>query len=111
VDYQRFKGVDRRFSIQTNSPKVVIDDYAHHPTEINAVADALEAFYPDQIKLGVFQPHLFSRTLTLQQGLNKPLHALIRCCFWTFILLASCRWKGITSALLIDNDHGATHSW
>jgi len=57
-----FKGVDRRFSIRLQKPVVVIDDYAHHPTEINVMAHAVDQFYPAAKKTAVFQPHLFSRT-------------------------------------------------
>ncbi|MBU3010723.1 UDP-N-acetylmuramate--L-alanine ligase [Polaribacter vadi] len=58
-----FKGVKRRFSykIKTND-FVLIDDYAHHPTEINAVESAVREMYPNEKVLVVFQPHLFSRT-------------------------------------------------
>jgi len=58
-----FTGVKRRFSykIKTND-LVLIDDYAHHPTEINAVVDAVQEMYPNEKVLAVFQPHLFSRT-------------------------------------------------
>ena len=41
---------------------VLIDDYAHHPTEINALFQAVDEMYPEDEKLIVFQPHLFSRT-------------------------------------------------
>jgi UDP-N-acetylmuramate--alanine ligase len=41
---------------------VLIDDYAHHPTEINAVFETLENAYPDEQKSVIFQPHLFTRT-------------------------------------------------
>ncbi len=58
-----FKGVKRRFSFQIRTDKLVyIDDYAHHPTEINAVNQAVRELYPNQKVLAVFQPHLFSRT-------------------------------------------------
>lgn len=58
-----FKGIKRRFSYQIKTEKIVyIDDYAHHPTEINAVFQALSELYPDQKVLAIFQPHLFSRT-------------------------------------------------
>jgi len=58
-----FKGVRRRFSYRIKSENlVVIDDYAHHPSEINAVHQAVTEFYPSQKKLVVFQPHLYSRT-------------------------------------------------
>ena len=58
-----FKGIKRRFSykIKTNN-LVLIDDYAHHPTEINAVVNSVKEMYPSKRVLGVFQPHLFSRT-------------------------------------------------
>ncbi|ALM20614.1 UDP-N-acetylmuramate--alanine ligase [Nonlabens sp. MIC269] len=58
-----FPGVDRRFTYRLNSDELVlIDDYAHHPTEINAVFQAVSELYPDEEKLVVFQPHLYSRT-------------------------------------------------
>ena len=58
-----FKGVKRRFTykIKTND-FVLIDDYAHHPTEINAVENSIREMYPNEKTLVVFQPHLFSRT-------------------------------------------------
>lgn len=58
-----FKGVQRRFSYKIKSEDFVfIDDYAHHPTEINAVYDAVLEMHPNKKTLAVFQPHLFSRT-------------------------------------------------
>ena len=58
-----FKGVQRRFSYKIKTEDVVlIDDYAHHPTEIKAVAQSIREMYPDEKMLAVFQPHLFSRT-------------------------------------------------
>lgn len=58
-----FKGVQRRFSykVKTND-FILIDDYAHHPTEIKAVQESLRELYPNDEVLVVFQPHLFSRT-------------------------------------------------
>lgn len=58
-----FKGIKRRFSYQIKSDNLIlIDDYAHHPTEINAVIESVKEMYPSKKVLGVFQPHLFSRT-------------------------------------------------
>lgn len=58
-----FKGVQRRFSYQIkDSDFVFIDDYAHHPTEIAAVYNAIKEMHPDEEITAVFQPHLFSRT-------------------------------------------------
>lgn len=58
-----FKGVKRRFTYQIKTNELVfIDDYAHHPEEINAVHQAVREMYPNKSVLAVFQPHLFSRT-------------------------------------------------
>lgn len=58
-----FKGIRRRFSYQIRTENLVyIDDYAHHPTEIDAVHQAVRELYPGKKVLAVFQPHLFSRT-------------------------------------------------
>ena len=58
-----YAGVKRRFTYQIKSDDLVfIDDYAHHPEEINAVHQAVREMYPGDKVLAVFQPHLFSRT-------------------------------------------------
>ena len=58
-----FKGVKRRFTYHVrNENKIYIDDYAHHPEEINSVFQAIKEIYPAQDILVAFQPHLFSRT-------------------------------------------------
>ena len=58
-----YKGVKRRFTYQIKTDDFVfIDDYAHHPTEINAVHQAVREMYPNQKVAVVFQPHLYSRT-------------------------------------------------
>ena len=70
---QDFRGVDRRFSVRMQEPAVVIDDYAHHPTEINTMAGAVKQFYPSAKRVAVFQPHLFSRTRDFCQGFAESL--------------------------------------
>ena len=58
-----YKGVKRRFTYQIKTDDFVfIDDYAHHPTELNAVYQAVKEMYPTEKVSVVFQPHLFSRT-------------------------------------------------
>ncbi|WP_339630848.1 UDP-N-acetylmuramate--L-alanine ligase [Bizionia echini] len=58
-----YQGVKRRFSYHIKRDDLVyIDDYAHHPQEINAVHQAVREMYPGKQVLAVFQPHLFSRT-------------------------------------------------
>ena len=58
-----FKGVQRRFSYKIKENDFVfIDDYAHHPTEIDAVYQAISEMHPNKKTTVVFQPHLYSRT-------------------------------------------------
>tara|TARA_R110002072_G_scaffold300571_3_gene478336 strand:- start:9289 stop:10641 length:1353 start_codon:yes stop_codon:yes gene_type:complete len=69
-----FKGVKRRFSYKIKTDNLVlIDDYAHHPEEINAVHQAVREMYPQKEILAVFQPHLFSRTRDFAAGFAKSL--------------------------------------
>ncbi|MBD8082982.1 UDP-N-acetylmuramate--L-alanine ligase [Chryseobacterium caseinilyticum] len=69
-----FKGIKRRYTKHIYpSGKIYIDDYAHHPTEINAVVGSIKTFYPDKKLLVVFQPHLFSRTRDFVDGFAESL--------------------------------------
>ena len=72
-----FLGVKRRFEyiIKTDN-FVYIDDYAHHPTEINALVSSVRLLYPGKKVTGVFQPHLFSRTRDFFEGFAKELSKL-----------------------------------
>lgn len=61
-----FSGVMRRFQVKGESQGiVVIDDYAHHPTEVQATLQAARAGWSDRRIIAVFQPHLYSRTRDL----------------------------------------------
>ncbi len=58
-----FLGVYRRFNIHVNTSQVAyVDDYAHHPMELKACVESVRQLYPERYVIGVFQPHLFSRT-------------------------------------------------
>lgn len=58
-----FLGVKRRFEVVLNTPDVkIIDDYAHHPDELNACFEAVRMLFPEKKMTVIFQPHLFSRT-------------------------------------------------
>ena len=58
-----FRGVARRFNIHVNSGnRIYIDDYAHHPREIEATLRSIRDMWPDKQLTVVFQPHLYSRT-------------------------------------------------
>lgn len=69
-----FKGIKRRYTKHVfENGKIFIDDYAHHPTELNAVIGSVKTFYPDRKLLVVFQPHLFSRTRDFAEGFARSL--------------------------------------
>lgn len=63
-----FRGVVRRFNIHTEGKVWYIDDYAHHPREIEAVLRAVREMWPEKKLTVAFQPHLYSRTRDLQDG-------------------------------------------
>ncbi|MCS7083607.1 MAG: UDP-N-acetylmuramate--L-alanine ligase, partial [Aquificaceae bacterium] len=63
---KNFPSVKRRMELKAKLDKAVIfDDYAHHPTEINAVLNALRGMYPDKNLLAIIQPHRYSRVYSL----------------------------------------------
>ena len=65
----RFKGTARRFEVKGQVEGVtVVDDYAHHPTEIQATLAAARLKYPGRPIWAVFQPHTYSRTAALLEG-------------------------------------------
>jgi UDP-N-acetylmuramate--alanine ligase len=71
-----FKGVSRRFEIRyQDKENVLIDDYAHHPAELVAAITAAKETYGEKV-MGVFQPHLYSRTKDLAQGFAEALDLL-----------------------------------
>lgn len=60
-----FEGVKRRFTEKIVNGRVIIDDFAHHPTEIIATLDAARQKYPSKEIVAIFQPHTFTRTIAL----------------------------------------------
>lgn len=69
-----FTGVKRRFEFVVKSNKVVfVDDYAHHPTEIEAFLLSMRSMYPGRKLTVVFQPHLYTRTRDFADGFAKSL--------------------------------------
>lgn len=68
-----FSGVKRRFTEKVINDTIIIDDFAHHPTEIIATLDAARQKYPNKEIIAIFQPHTFTRTIAL---LDDFAHAL-----------------------------------
>ncbi|ALM49715.1 UDP-N-acetylmuramate--alanine ligase [Flavobacterium psychrophilum] len=100
---ETFKGVKRRFSYQIKKQGLVyIDDYAHHPTEINAVHQAVTELYPNEKVLAVFQPHLFSRTKDFADGFAKSLSAFENIVLLDIYPARELPMEGITSKWLLE---------
>lgn len=69
-----YRGVKRRFEYIINTEDLVfIDDYAHHPAEIEALLESARALYPNKEISAIFQPHLFTRTRDFVSGFAKSL--------------------------------------
>lgn len=69
-----FTGVKRRFEFVVRGKKVIfVDDYAHHPTEIEAFLRSMKSMYPQRKLTVIFQPHLFTRTRDFAPGFSKSL--------------------------------------
>lgn len=73
---ESFEGIYRRFEVQRHSDMLsYIDDYAHHPSELEAAISAAKSLFPERKVVVVFQPHLFSRTKDFYQGFAQSLSA------------------------------------
>lgn len=98
-----FRGVKRRFSYQLRKQELVyIDDYAHHPTEIDAVHQAVRELYPGKEVLAVFQPHLYSRTRDFIDGFAKSLSAFDDVVLLDIYPARELPIEGVTSQWLLD---------
>lgn len=98
-----FKGIQRRFSYQIKTNDLVyIDDYAHHPTEINAVHQAVRELYPGEKVLAVFQPHLFSRTKDFADDFAKSLSQFDEILLLDIYPARELPMEGVTSSWLLS---------
>ena len=98
-----FKGVKRRFTFQIRKENLVyIDDYAHHPTEINAVYQAVRELYPTKKILAIFQPHLFSRTKDFADDFAKSLSQFDEVLLLDIYPARELPMEGITSQWLLN---------
>lgn len=98
-----YKGVKRRFSYHIRTENLVlIDDYAHHPQEINAVYQAVKEMYPGKKVLAVFQPHLFSRTKDFADDFALSLQKFDQILLLDIYPAREEPIKGITSEWLLE---------
>jgi len=98
-----YTGVKRRFTYQIKTKaRVFIDDYAHHPTEIDAVHQAVREMYPEDTVLAIFQPHLFSRTRDFGAAFAKSLSQFDELLLLDIYPARELPIKGISSKWLLD---------
>lgn len=98
-----FSGVYRRFNMHINTPSVAyIDDYAHHPMELKASIESVRKLYPDRYVIGVFQPHLFSRTKDFAADFAKVLSELDEVALLPIYPAREKPIEGITSEWLLE---------
>ncbi|GAA4244394.1 UDP-N-acetylmuramate--L-alanine ligase [Winogradskyella damuponensis] len=100
---ETYQGVKRRFTYQIKTDDFVfIDDYAHHPEEINAVHQAVREMYPDKKVLAIFQPHLFSRTKDFVDGFAESLSKFDELLLLDIYPARELPIEGVTSKWLLD---------
>ena len=98
-----FRGVSRRFEVRARSAHgVLIDDYAHHPAELEACIRSARELYPGRRITGIFQPHLFTRTRDLAEGFGAALALLDELILLEIYPAREEPIPGITSAWLLE---------
>ncbi|MBL7796915.1 MAG: UDP-N-acetylmuramate--L-alanine ligase [Saprospiraceae bacterium] len=99
----QFRGVKRRFEFIVRRPDVVyVDDYAHHPAELQATIAAARMFFPGKKITGVFRPHLFTRTRDFADGFAAALDQLDACILLPIYPAREQPLPGITSELILS---------
>jgi UDP-N-acetylmuramate--alanine ligase len=100
---ESFTGVQRRFERHyTGHGPVLYDDYAHHPTEISALLNALRTLYPARHITAIFQPHLFSRTRDFASGFSQALSFADRIILLPIYPARELPIEGVSSNMLSD---------
>ncbi|AUD04630.1 UDP-N-acetylmuramate--L-alanine ligase [Spirosoma pollinicola] len=104
-----YRGVRRRFEyiIKTENT-VFIDDYAHHPAEVQAFLLSVKALYPDRELTAVFQPHLFSRTRDFAEGFAESLSLADHVILLDIYPARELPMEGVTSDLIFHDVHSKT---
>lgn len=98
-----YSGVDRRFDIQIQNDNLVyIDDYAHHPEEIKKLIHSVKKMYPKRKILGIFQPHLFSRTQDFATDFANSLELLDELLLLEIYPARELPIPGVNSGMLLD---------
>lgn len=102
-----FSGIRRRFDFHIEDSRLVyIDDYAHHPQEIAATIASVRYLYPGRKVVGVFQPHLYSRTADLYREFAAALSALDEVVLLDIYPARELPLPGVTSELIAQEIRG-----
>ncbi|UQW96530.1 UDP-N-acetylmuramate--L-alanine ligase [Rummeliibacillus sp. G93] len=94
-----YHGVKRRFTETERGSRILIDDYAHHPTEISATIESARQKYPNKELIAIFQPHTFTRTQAFLKNFADSLSGAD--CVYLCDIFGSAREKG--GALSIED--------
>ena len=98
-----FAGVHRRFNIHVQTPDVAyIDDYAHHPQEIAASIASVRKLYPERHLLGIFQPHLYTRTRDFADAFAAVLSTLDEVILLPIYPARELPIEGVNSEMLLE---------
>jgi UDP-N-acetylmuramate--alanine ligase len=99
-----FRGVKRRFEFVLRNDQVVfIDDYAHHPAEIDAFLRSVKSMFPRKKLTVIFQPHLFTRTRDFAEGFSKSLSLADELVLMDIYPARELPIPGVTSDMLMDS--------
>ena len=97
-----FAGVRRRFDYRIREKELVyIDDYAHHPRELASTIEAVRYLYPGKRVVGIFQPHLYSRTRDFADDFARVLQALDEVVLMPIYPAREKPILGVTSSMLL----------
>ncbi len=101
LSIEKFKGVKRRFEIiYKDEISIYLDDYAHHPSELKAIINSVKLLYPNEEIVGVFQPHLFTRTRDFIDDFALSLSLLNQCYLLDIYPARELPIEGVNSNLL-----------
>ena len=98
-----FPGIKRRFDFQIKTDNLIfIDDYAHHPKELDSCISSVKELFPDKKITGIFQPHLFSRTRDFADDFAKSLDSLDELILLDIYPAREMPIKGVSSKLIFN---------
>ena len=108
----KYNGVERRFEIKhkTKNNIIIVDDYAHHPSEIDATISAAKSGWSINKLIIVFQPHLYSRTKNFHKEFAKSLSAADVVILTEIYAAREKEIEGISSKTILDNINIPTSS-